>query len=97
MSYGLLQRWRPSSRSALIPTRVVGRRVFSIGDIEARWIVRDRDGRRLGTVGTIDPAWIHVRRGAWHGALRVPVSAVHEVHEGEVTLNEPGGAFEGRR
>ena len=88
MSYGLLQRWRPSTRSAFVLTRTgPDRRVFVLADIERGWTVLDCAGRRIGRVHQTGEATIVVERGLFATRLAVPVSTVAEVHEGRLSLN----------
>jgi len=49
MSYGLLQRWRASARSAIVGGRDgPPRRTFRFADIARGWLVEDGDEIRLG-------------------------------------------------
>ncbi len=96
MSYGLLRRWSRAARSSIIE-RAPGpaRRTFALGDLERGWVVRDSEGRRIGTIvgwaggGSV----IVVSRGLF-SVLRVPQSAIGEVHEGVVRLNVPAAWLE---
>jgi hypothetical protein len=88
MSYGYLQRWRRSTRTAVVreearPTR----RVFRLADIERGWLVRDAEGRRLGTIGRSENGSLSISRGFLGGSLTVPSTYVAQVHEGGLTLN----------
>lgn len=97
MSYGFLQRWRPSSRSAVIPAGGPARRTFALGDVKPGWVVRDDREQRVGTVVASGPDSLQVERGIWRARLVVPLSAIHEVHEGELILNVSRKALELRR
>jgi hypothetical protein len=97
MSYGFLQRWRPSSRTAVVAADGPLRRTFALHDIERGWVVRDSTGRRLGTVAGAGPDSLRVKRGLWRAPLAVPVAAIHEVRQGELTLNASREALEARQ
>ena len=88
MSYGLLQRWRPSTRTAVVreATRQA-RRVFRLADMERGWVVRDAEGRRLGTIDRSGDGLVTISRGFLGGSLTVPSTYVAQVHEGGLTLN----------
>ena len=96
MSYGLLQRWRPSSRSAVIVGGGSARRTFALDDIEPGWVVRDSGGRSLGRVALVGPDALRVSRGLWREPLTVPLAAIHEVHRGLLILNAPREALDAR-
>jgi hypothetical protein len=88
MSYGLLQRWRPSTRSSVVRERSdPPRRIFRLDEIERGWRVEDSQGTRIGSVAKADGSFVTVSRGILRSALRVPLSAVGAVHEGAVRLN----------
>jgi len=98
MSYGLLQRWRPSSRSAVIREQArPPRRVFRLADIERGWVVRDAEGRRIGTIVRSGEESLTIARGFLAGSLTVPSGAVAEVREGGLTLNVSRAWIEARR
>lgn len=97
MSYGLLQRWRPSTRSPIVGGRAgPRRRTFRSADIERGWLVRDCDEVSLGTVLTSTDDLLTVSRGLLSPRLYVPPSAVAEVHEGVVRLNVTSRWIEAR-
>jgi hypothetical protein len=88
MSYGLLQRWRPSTRSAVVTGRnLPSRRTFRFTDIKPGWLVRDSDEALLGTVANSGETLLTVSRGLLSSKLYLPPSVVAEVHEGLVRLN----------
>lgn len=56
--------------------------------IQPGWSVWASDGEELGTVVSVDPETIHVKRGGLLGGqLDVPRSAVDEVETGRVELS----------
>jgi hypothetical protein len=88
MSYGLLQRWRASARSAIVGGRDgPPRRTFRFADIKRGWRVEDSDQTSLGTVVSSDETLLTVSRGLLSSKLYLPPSALAEVHEGIVRLN----------
>jgi hypothetical protein len=88
MSYGLLQRWRPSTRSAVVRERSGSpRRTFTLDDIERGWRVEDSQATRIGTVVSADGSAVTVSRGFLVRKLRVPLTAIVAVREGAVGLN----------
>jgi len=88
MSYGFLQRCRPSTSSAVVvEPRRPSRRVFELADIEPGWVVRDRDGRRIGRVVAVSAGTLTVARGWLRPRLRVLPSDIRAVREGQVILN----------
>jgi hypothetical protein len=88
MAYGFLQRWRPSSRSAVVRAETrPARRVFRLTDIERGWVVRDAEGRRIGTIVRSGDESLTIARGFLGGSLIVPSSSVAQVHEGGLRLN----------
>lgn len=62
--------------------------------IQPGWLVRDSDGRLLGTVLEVQPGRIEVDRGGSLGAIYVPLSAVRRVEHDEVTLGVPGNQID---
>jgi hypothetical protein len=95
MSYGLLQRWRASARSAIVGGRDgPPRRTFRFADIKRGWRVEDSDETSLGTVVSSDEILLTVSRGFLSSKLYLPPSAVAEVHEGIVRLNVTSGWVE---
>jgi hypothetical protein len=88
MSYGPLQRWRASARSAIFGGRDgPPRRTFRFADIKRGWRVEDSDETSLGTVVSSDETFLTVSRGLLSSKLYLPPSALAEVHEGVVRLN----------
>ena len=88
MSYGLLQRWRPSTRSSVVRERAGSpRRTFTLDDIERGWRVEDSQAVRIGAVASADDSALTVSRGFLAGKLRVPPTAIATVREGVVRLN----------
>ena len=88
MSYGFLERWRQSTRTAIVREESQpARRVFRLADIERGWVVRDAEGRRIGTIDGSGDGSLTIGRGFLAGSLTVPATAVGEVHEGGLTLN----------
>jgi hypothetical protein len=56
--------------------------------IQPGWTVFASDGETLGTVASIDPETIHVKKGGlFGGQLDVPRSAVDEVETGRIELS----------
>ena len=98
MSYGLLERWRRSTRTAVVREETrPSRRVFRLADIERGWTVRDAEGRRIGTVVRSEDASLTIARGLLAGSLTVPSTAVAQVHEGGLTLNVSMAWIQARR
>jgi len=88
MSYGMLQRWRPSARSSVVEERIEPpRRIFRLDDIERGWRVEDSQATRIGTVTNADLGTLTISRGFLLRKLYVPLTAVGVVHEGVVRLN----------
>ena len=88
MSYGFLQRWRPSTLSPIVAvSHGPPRRTFGYGDIKRGWLVEDSDGVRSGRVARSSEAVLVVARGLLWARLHVWTSAVAEIHEGVVRLN----------
>jgi hypothetical protein len=88
MSYGLLQRWRPSTRSSVVRDRTgPPRRTFTLDDIERGWRVEDSHAVRIGTMFSADGSALTVSRGLLVRKLRVPLTAIATVREGVVRLN----------
>ena len=88
MSYGFLQRWRQSTRTAVVREETrPSRRVFRLADIERGWVVRDAEGRRIGTIDRSGNGSLTISRGFLGGSLTVPSTYVVHVHEGGLTLN----------
>ena len=50
-------------------------------------MVRDVEGRRIGTIGRSGNESLAISRGFLAGSLTVPSTAVAQVHEGGLTLN----------
>ena len=56
--------------------------------IQPGWTVCASDGEELGTVVSVDPETIHVKKsGLFGGQMDVPRSAVDEVETGRVELS----------
>ena len=87
MAYGLLQRWRPSTRTAVVRAPADPRRGFGLGDIARGWIVRDSDGRRIGTIARAGEERLTIARGFFARPLDIPVSFVAEVGALDLRLN----------
>lgn len=88
MSYGFLQRWRRSTRTAVVREEPrPPRRVYRLADIERGWVVRDIEGRRIGTIVRSGNESLTISRGFLAGSLTVPSTTVAQVHEGGLTLN----------
>lgn len=88
MSYGQLQRWRPSTRSSVVGERSEPRRrVFRLEDIERGWRVEDSQATRIGTVRNAGCGILTISRGFLMGTLDVPLTAIAVVREGVVRLN----------
>jgi len=88
MSYGLIQRWRPSTRSAVVvERRGPPRRTFTLDDIEPGWRVEDSQARAIGRVAQVDGSGLTISRGLLWRRLYVPLRTVALVHEGVVQLS----------
>lgn len=56
--------------------------------IQPGWTVCASDGEELGTVVSVDPETIHVKKGGlFGGQLDVPRTAVDEIETGRVELS----------
>jgi hypothetical protein len=88
MSYGLLQRWRASTRSSVVgEPHGHPRRTFRYADVGRGWLVADSTGRPLGTVVSFGETLLTVSRGLLASRLYLPPSAVAEIQEGVIRLN----------
>lgn len=97
MSYGLLQRWRPSTRSSVVHERSdPPRRTFRLDEIEPGWGVEDSQATRIGTVASAGQSDMTVSRGFLLRKLHVPPTAIAEVHDGVVRLNVTRAWVEGQ-
>ena len=55
--------------------------------IQPGWTVHASDGEELGTVTSVDPETIHVKKGGFMGGeMDIPRSAIDEVETGRVDL-----------
>ncbi|HXX59880.1 MAG TPA: hypothetical protein VEI48_01165 [Candidatus Sulfotelmatobacter sp.] len=87
VSYGLLQRWRPSTRTSVVRDRGGSRRTLTLDDIERGWRVEDSQARPIGRVAQVDWSGLTISRGFLGRRLFVPLRTVAMVHEGVVQLS----------
>lgn len=97
MAYGFLSRWSETSRSSIVRTRRLTRRVFGRADIEHGWPVVDVNGLDIGTVKGRMADFLAVSRGLFRSPLYVPLTAVRQVTEGRVRLNLSSVLIDERR
>jgi len=87
MSYGFLQRWRPSVRSAVVESDVPAHGPFRLADVARGWRVYDVSGSFIGPVAGVTDSDITVSRGLFRGSVRMPTTWIAEVRGRALRLN----------